>query len=273
MSPNGRTNLDLRRWNGYGEVMGDGSRRFELKPIRQQRIYQIIIAQIIDLIRQDKLRVGEKLPPERTLAEMFNVSRPSVREALRVMEVIGLIERKPGGGSHITDLNIAHFLNMISPIFLRHAGFEIELLEMRFLLEIRAVELASRHASMNYRGELDEHIARMQHAFDEDDLAGQSEADIAFHRTIFKLSDNYVLQKASEFVVSMLERSVTYARGIILEGGYGSERLLEQHVSIWEAIRSGDPVQARKAMEEHMNLVLEFHMRQSDESPDTTAPG
>ncbi|HUX13341.1 MAG TPA: GntR family transcriptional regulator [Spirochaetia bacterium] len=184
--------------------MGENAPRLELTPVRQQRIYQVIIEQIIELIRQGKLRVGEKLPPERALAEralaeMLPVSRPSMREALRVMEVIGLIDRKPGGGSHITDLNIAHFLNMISPIFLKREGLGIELLEMRFLLEIRAAELAAKAAGKAYGGELDEHIERMRRAFSADDLEG--------------------------------------------------------HLAIYEAIRSGDPVKARKAMEEHMNRM------------------
>lgn len=65
--------------------------------IENKKIYQIIIDRIVDMIRTDELKVGEKLPPERELAAKFGVSRPSVREALRVREVIGLLERRPGG--------------------------------------------------------------------------------------------------------------------------------------------------------------------------------
>ena len=67
-----------------------------VEPVKTKKVYRVIIEQILDMIRRDELRVGEKLPPERELAEMFQVSRPSVREALRVIELMGLLDRRPG---------------------------------------------------------------------------------------------------------------------------------------------------------------------------------
>jgi len=208
--------------------MGENAPRLELTPVRQQRIYQVIIEQIIELIRQGKLRVGEKLPPERALAEralaeMLPVSRPSMREALRVMEVIGLIDRKPGGGSHITDLNIAHFLNMISPIFLKREGLGIELLEMRFLLEIRAAELAAKAAGKAYGGELDEHIERMRRAFSADDLEGHLAICKAMEEHMNRMQlvrPSIFLSSISDLTDSKDERNVAFG----LSGGYSGIR-------------------------------------------------
>ena len=70
----------------------------ELKTVQTQKIYKNIVEQIVDLIHDGSLKKGDKLPPERSLADMMNVSRTSVREALKVMEIIGIIEIRPGEG-------------------------------------------------------------------------------------------------------------------------------------------------------------------------------
>lgn len=115
----------------------------DINPINTKKIYQYIIEQFVDMIKEGKLKSGERLPPERTLAEMFNVSRASIREALRAMEIIGLLEVRQGEGSYITDLNIAPFINTIAPLFIKNESLETDLLDFRKLLEIEAVKLAA----------------------------------------------------------------------------------------------------------------------------------
>jgi len=115
----------------------------EVNPISMKRIYQSIIGQFIDLIKDGKLKVGDKLPPERTLAEMFNVSRASIREAFSAMEIIGLIEVRPGEGSFVTDLNIGPFISTISPLLVSSESMDADLLDFRKLIEMEAVRLAA----------------------------------------------------------------------------------------------------------------------------------
>ena len=248
------------------------STRMEIKPVETKRVYQIIIEQIIGLIRDDELHVGEKLPPERELAERFHVSRPSVREALRVMEVMGVLERKPGGGSIVTDLNIGHFLNMLSPIFLKRTGLAIELVELRYLLESKAAELAAENITEEGAAALRNCAEKMSTAHDERDTEKEAEADIEFHEVVFSLTENYVLQSAAKFVTDLLEQSVRFGRKVILDGGFDSRRLLEQHLDIIEGIAGGEPKRARRAMESHMELVIDFYLnRYSPEGEDATA--
>ena len=90
----------------------------ELKTIQTQKIYKNIVEQIVDLIHDGSLKKGDKLPPERSLADMMNVSRTSVREALKVMEIMGIIEIRPGEGSVVSDFNAEPFLSMIWPVIL-----------------------------------------------------------------------------------------------------------------------------------------------------------
>ncbi|TVR63920.1 MAG: FadR family transcriptional regulator [Spirochaetaceae bacterium] len=237
-----------------------------ITPISQKRIYQEIIEQIINLIRRGELEIGDRLPSERDLAEMFDVSRQSVREALRVMEVIGLVETRQGGGSYVTDINIAKFLNMIAPVFLAKKGFEYELLELRFMLEVKAAELAAGAPVQKGLSPIEESITKMRSAVADGQPDAGVAADIAFHRAIFEMSGNWVLSKAAEFVVSILEVSVSYGRRVIIGNRDDAELLTQQHERISEAIRDRDPAAARKRMEDHLEFVLEAYRRYDDAS-------
>ena len=107
----------------------------ELKTVQTQKIYKNIVEQIVDLIHDGSLKCGDKLPPERSLAEMLNVSRTSVREALKVMEIMGIIEIRPGEGSIVSYFNVQPFLSMVWPVIIANENTERDLLEFRKILE------------------------------------------------------------------------------------------------------------------------------------------
>jgi GntR family transcriptional repressor for pyruvate dehydrogenase complex len=227
----------------------------DVTPINAKRIYQSVIEQFIDMIKTGKLQVGQKLPSERTLAEMFTVSRASIREAFRAMEIIGLIEVKPGGGSYVTDLNIANFFNTIAPLFIKNESMEDELLDFRKMLELEAVKIAATKASPENLLPLTEAIELMKKSIENDDLESGSEADIMFHKTIFKLTDNYILIKSSELIAYILESSVKFNRQKILKDTKNSNVLLEQHIKIFEAIKENNPDNAVKIMRTHLDYI------------------
>src|SRR3972149_1337530 len=85
----------------------------EILPVRSTRIYEEIVRQIKALITEGKLRSGDQLPPERELAAEFKVSRTSVREALRTLESIGLIQIRPGGGTFVRDVSVASLMETL----------------------------------------------------------------------------------------------------------------------------------------------------------------
>ncbi len=233
----------------------------EIKPVQTKRIYQAVMEQIIEMIREDEIKVGEKLPPERELAEQFGVSRASMREALRVMETMGLLERKPGGGSVVTDLNIGRFLNMLSPIFFKRGGLAIELVELRYLLETRAARLAAANITADGKEQLQSVKERMRTAHGNADREQEVATDIELHETLFRVTGNAVLMSAAKFVTDLLEHSVRFGRRVILEAGLEPGRLLEQHMEIVDAVRAGDSERSARAMEAHMQLVIDFYLQ------------
>jgi GntR family transcriptional repressor for pyruvate dehydrogenase complex len=230
----------------------------EINPINSKRIYQSVIEQFIALIKTGKVKTGEKLPPERNLAELFRVSRASIREAFSAMEIIGLIEVRPGDGSYVTDLNIAPFLNTIAPLFIKNETMETELLEFRKLLELEAVELAARKAGPSGVKSLEETLDRMKEAIERNDPVTGAEADIAFHTRIFGLTDNFILNKAAACVASLVASSVRFNREKILVDPDNARELYRQHRSICEAIGAHQPELAKERMEKHLGFVLEI---------------
>jgi GntR family transcriptional repressor for pyruvate dehydrogenase complex len=228
----------------------------DIVPINQKRIYQSIIEQFVGLINSGKLQIGEKMPPERTLAEMFNVSRASIREALSALEIIGLVEVRPGEGSFVTELNIAPFLNAVTPLFIRNETMEKDLLDFRKILELNAVELAAVRAESTK--DLLTALKDMKVAIDKNDLNAGAEADFFFHKSIFTLSRNFILIKASECISTILENSVRFNRGKILKNSHNAYELYNQHLGIYEAIMLHRPEMAKKRMEKHLNFVLEI---------------
>ena len=230
----------------------------DVNPISMKRVYQSIIEQFIDLIKAGKLSVGEKLPPERQLAEMFYVSRASLREALRVMEIIGVVEVRPGGGTFVTDLNIVNFINTIAPLFVKTADMEKDLLEFRKLIEMEAVKLAAEKAAEGKLILLEQAIDLMKKAVENNDVAQEAEADVQFHKAIFALTDNYILIKASECIASILEISVKYSRQKILGNKEISNNLLAQHIEIYEAIRDNEVEKASTLINQHLGYIKEI---------------
>ena len=87
----------------------------DLAPIRSTRIYQEIVRQVKTMIAEGRLKSGDRLPPERELAEKFVVSRTSVREALRALESLGLLEIRPGEGTFVREVSVE---TLIEPLAL-----------------------------------------------------------------------------------------------------------------------------------------------------------
>jgi GntR family transcriptional repressor for pyruvate dehydrogenase complex len=230
----------------------------EINPINSKRIYQSVIEQFVDLIKIGKVKPGDKLPPERTLAEMFKVSRASIREAFSAMEIIGLIEARPGDGSFVTEMNIAPFINTIAPLFVKNESMEKELLEFRKLLEMEAVELAALKADATGLKILKDTLDRMRLAIDRNDSVAGAEADIAFHTKIFDLTGNLILIKAAECIASLFASSVRFNRERILVDPGNARELYNQHLAICEAIQAHRPDWARERMDKHLGYVLEI---------------
>src|SRR5439155_6197090 len=148
-----------------------------LSPVRRERIPENIVSQIQQRLERGELKPGDQLPSERVLAEQLQVSRPSVREALRSLELLGVTESRPGGG---TFMRIASPDALLRPLTALTRAHDIEdILEVRALLEPALAELAARRAN-------DEDVAALRAILREQEqkvARGESfvEEDTRFH--------------------------------------------------------------------------------------------
>lgn len=233
------------------------------KPIAPRKIYQYILEQFVHLVSTGALQPGDKIPSERELAESFAVSRPSVREALRVLEIIGLIDIQPGGGAYLKEMELGPFISVVAPLLFSREQFDIELLELRELIEIRAIELLPAKMSQEALEPLALAITEMRRALQEDDTEAGALADIEFHRSLLLASESFILQKVLELIVSLFEHAVRGGRSLVLEKHEDAAQLLADHEGIYQALLDNNNVLAKTLLASHLQMVKVLHAQDS----------
>lgn len=216
------------------------------EPIRPISVVDLIVHRLEEMMLQGALRPGERLPPERDLAQLMAVSRTSVRQALAILKDRGLISVRAGSGSYaqsslvITDLagSLATFKERV-----------LEPLEVRQLLEPQTARLAAERAA-------DQDIHLLSKLLDEQKnrfQAGRTfvEEDIAFHRQIAQSANNKILLQVIDNVQLMLRDS----RELSLATPDGARISLKGHTQIYEAICTRQPDLAYESMSKHIETV------------------
>jgi len=213
---------------------------------QNRKVYEGILLQINEIVTRDNLRVGDKLPSERELSEQLGVGRSSVREALRALELLGLIETRRGEGTFLKNYRHNRFIDILGYFLLRDAKTKKDLIEMRKILELDAVRLACRRATAKHFEEMERILAASWERLAKGEIP--TEEDYMFHRVICRSSRNSVLHRIWAPLVEYSEsaRSSSLAR----EGR--AKTALEEHEQILEAIRSGDEEAAAEKMRLHL---------------------
>lgn len=218
-------------------------------PIRTERIYQKIVNQVQQMLHSGQLAPGDRLPSEREIAEQLGVSRPAVREALSALEMMGLLEVRPGEGTFVKAGEfIAPFALLLS------MGSEFaqatEMFEIRRPLEGEAAALAAERATEEDLKRIQECIERMEIDMSRADLGEAS--DWEFHMAISLASHNGLLVRVMYHLQDSLRSTVQTARQRLFQIPGMPQRLLDDHRAILAAITTRDPNQARETMIRHI---------------------
>ncbi len=224
------------------------SQGMNILPVRRMRVPEEIVHQIRGFIASGELRPGDQLPSERELAERFQVSRASIREALTALQVMGLLERSRTGGGLAARGN--HVWFTIAPLstFLATRSHIIEQIEVRRMIEPEMGRLAAKRAGPG-------DLARMEQCLEDmlaDIEAGGtgSDADAAFHGAIAATTNNELLTR----IVQLIGDAIREHREI-LQTPEGAHRSLEEHRAIFEAIRRRDGEAAYQCTRHHIDTV------------------
>lgn len=222
--------------------------RFE--PIPDNRaLSEKIISQISDALISGEIHPGDRLPPERELAEQFGVSRTVIRDAVKTLAGRGILQVRRGAGIFVTTSE-ENMLGRMDSIPLRGAGLR-DLFEMRKALEAQGAEWAAQRRSAHHVERLRNILEYAREHSEEPDVL--SERDAKFHVAIAEASQNLVAVRVMLTLLDLLDN----ARHESLSIPGRAQLSLEQHERILQEIEARDPEGARRAMMDHLTSVEE----------------
>jgi len=221
-------------------------------PIKNTRVYEKVIEQIKEMIVKGTFKKGDKLPSEREMAESLQISRTSIREALRELEIMGLIESRQGEGNFIKNSFENNLLEPLSTIFLLKESNPDEILELRNIIERGSVALAAGRIT-------DEELAEMELLL-EDSLKSDFkdklvDMDINFHYKIAQASKNFLILSILNAISFLIEAFIKDIRKNVITKEENIIMLIQQHRDILSALKAHDPIAAEKAMLDHLQYV------------------
>ncbi len=229
-----------------------------LKAVEKKKAYEDIVQQIRTLIEEGKLKRNDHLPSERELSETFRVSRTTVREAIRTLESMKLLQSRQGNGTYVVASSEEALIQPLAAALFNEKDDIRDIFYIRKIIEPHVAELAAENATQQEMEEL-ERILRKQ-----EECIGQRETiietDSAFHNLMVKATKNRVMERLIIALIDLLKKS----REQYLFEDENDERAirsLEGHQQILSAVKKGDGNAARKSMLQHLEDIegIIFH--------------
>lgn len=225
-----------------------------------RRVFEDVVDYVQNLVLDGWLRGGDKLPTERELARSLDVSRASIREAMRSLEIVGLVESRQGGGNYIRGHLGKSLLEPLSLLFQINGGRLEDVLELRRIVEVAAAAVAATRLSDGDRRELEGLLAELDGTDHEERKAL---LDKQMHVKIVSLSGNPLLIGLYDSISALLDRFFLLARRRISLWKESYDELLLQHRAICGALFDGDASRAASEMRNHLDHVAETLKRSS----------
>ena len=214
------------------------------QPTADTRVTAKLIANIKQLISDGSIVPGSKFPPERELAKEFRVNRASLRQALKVLEIMGVLTQRVGDGTYLSPSAESILKEPLDFLILLDDLSHHELFETRLIVEPELAARAAERATAEDLAGLRHAIMAMERSRTNQE---RLEADIAFHECVFRASGNRICH----LLFRVIHRSVLTSMGQ-LSRRVSLDRPLSYHKKIYSAIRDRDPQQARSTMQEHI---------------------
>jgi len=221
------------------------------KTAKFNRISQNIVQQIRQAILRGDLHPGNRLPPEKELAEHFGVSKASLREAFRALEALGLLEVRQGvsGGAFICEVDLKTARdNIVNYIFFQNPSIK-EFTQLRIIMEPAICRLAAAQVKDEDLADIEDNLKETKSGLDTGSFS--YELDIDFHRRIARIVDNSLIC----LIIDSMQSALVNIKKLIEPDYDFSLRVYHAHRRIFEAFRSRDPDKAAEAMLRHVKEV------------------
>lgn len=225
----------------------------KFQPIKPKKVSSQIAEQIRNSIMAGEFVPGDRLPPERELAEMFGVSRPSVREALNILAASGLVETLQGGGTTVKSLVEQGSGNSLSDMIRIEQERALDVIEVRKCMESWTAYFAAKRA-------LPEDLRRMEEIIDGmrqnlETLQPSEDLDANFHVVVARATHNIVWLHLMQNIFDAMKE---FQRGVwraVYLTEEDQKELFSHHQGVYQAIKNRDAEQARILMLEHLGFA------------------
>lgn len=223
------------------------------KPIKPKKVSSQIAEQIRSSILAGEFTPGDKLPPERELAEMFGVSRPSVREALNLLASSGLVESYQGGGTVVKSLVELSAGNPLSELIKGEQARALDVIEVRKCMEAWTAYYAAHRALPEDLRKLEGIVAEMEHNLE--GMKPSQDLDANFHVIIAQATHNVVWLHLMQSIFDAMKEFQRGVWRVVYQTEEDHRLLYRHHRDVFEAIRDRDPERARDAMLTHLTFA------------------
>ncbi|MCY1283678.1 putative L-lactate dehydrogenase operon regulatory protein [compost metagenome] len=220
------------------------------------KLVNSVVQKLLATIEQGRWAAGQMLPGQRELAEQLEISRPSLREAITVLETLGVVRSLPGKGVMVLEREELDLREIRAPTT---ATLE-DVLQLRYALEPFMAGLVAQTVDSTQIGELRLMLLDMREAVEDGNAAGLVEAYTALHRKLVALTSNPIFLSVSQQIGSALEQSDSLVRRSLEY----AEDILREHEAILRAIRQHDSEGASNAMRQHIlneGVRMNIHLR------------
>lgn len=217
-----------------------------IERIQRVNVGDQVFEQMKQLILSNEWKPGDKLPAENELANMFGVSRITVRQELQKLNIMGLVETKLGSGTYVKDVDIGHTMRDLVPTAYLSSSLD-QIMEFRRIIDSESARLAARRATKKDVEELREINRDMMDSYDRGDLEGFAKRDSEFHFAIGEITGNPLVIKTNEILQDVLQSSM-----VKLIEQRGSERAIKYHTLIVEAIAAHDEERSAELVRKHL---------------------
>lgn len=215
-------------------------------PIQRESMADKVTYRILSLIKAGNLRAGDKLPPEKELVALFDVSRPTLREALKALSILGITTTKKGGRCYISALQAKDLLKPLEFFIAIEENSHEDIFECRQIIECQMVAMAAMKVS-------DEHISEFERLIEIqknmiDDPVSFRMSDQKFHELLAEVAGNPVLSRISDSMYNMgmeLRRQACEMDGVIAQS-------INDHIAIVDALKTRDALLASEMMKTHL---------------------
>ncbi len=224
-----------------------------LQPVRKVNLPNLVVERIKDLIADGQLKPGNQLPAERQLTQELGVGRSTIREAVRILEALGIVEVRPGHGTFVREKTEDITDTPLSTWLLLHREDLLEHFEVRQVIEPGAAYLAAQRATREDIQAMHKTVEEMKAKINKGDLAGVILADSNFHHKVSKATHNRTLMYLMDTFVKHLKEGWKASLRIPDR----AQKSIPEHEEILHAIEKGKPEAARQAMEQHLSNALE----------------